>query len=192
MVAATIVVCSSSPGGATRQQVDTERSTFTVKVGKTGFFRAFADNHVIRASVKEGYLDEENPATVQVLIDANQLRVLDTGLSPHDREQVQVRMLGPDVLDVNRFPEIRFRSTGADHIGSGGWVVRGQLTLHGETRPVTAKVNRAREHYEGSVVLKQTDFGIKPVTIAGGTVKVKDELTIEFDIVARSPSRPDR
>jgi len=40
--------------------------------------------------------------------------------------------------------------------------------------------------------LKQTDFGIKPVTIAGGTVKVKDELTIEFDIVARSPSRPDR
>jgi hypothetical protein len=32
------------------------------------------------------------------------------------------------------------------------------------------------------VVLKQRDFGITPVSIAGGTVKVKNELTIDFDI----------
>jgi hypothetical protein len=30
--------------------------------------------------------------------------------------------------------------------------------------------------------LKQTDFGITPVTVAGGTVKVKDEVKIEFEI----------
>jgi hypothetical protein len=38
-------------------------------------------------------------------------------------------------------------------------------------------------HYRGSVPLKQTDFGITPVRIAGGAVKVKDEIKIEFDIV---------
>jgi len=37
-------------------------------------------------------------------------------------------------------------------------------------------------HYTGRVVLKQRDFGITPVSIAGGTVKVKNELTIDFDI----------
>jgi hypothetical protein len=31
--------------------------------------------------------------------------------------------------------------------------------------------------------LRQSDFGILPISIAGGTVKVKDEVTIEFDIV---------
>jgi len=35
--------------------------------------------------------------------------------------------------------------------------------------------------YAGRLALKQRDFGITPVSIAGGTVKVK-ELTIEFDI----------
>jgi hypothetical protein len=32
------------------------------------------------------------------------------------------------------------------------------------------------------VTLKQTDFGITPVTVVGGTVKVKDEVKIEFEI----------
>jgi hypothetical protein len=38
------------------------------------------------------------------------------------------------------------------------------------------------EHYRGSATLRQTDFGIKPLTVAGGTVKVKDEVKIEFEI----------
>jgi hypothetical protein len=31
--------------------------------------------------------------------------------------------------------------------------------------------------------VKQTDFGIVPISIAGGTVKVKDEIKVDFDIV---------
>jgi hypothetical protein len=38
------------------------------------------------------------------------------------------------------------------------------------------------DRYRGSATLKQTDFGMTPVTIAGGTVKVKDEIKIEFEI----------
>jgi hypothetical protein len=37
-------------------------------------------------------------------------------------------------------------------------------------------------HYVGSALIKLTEFGIKPVKVAGGTVKVKDEVRIEFDI----------
>jgi len=39
--------------------------------------------------------------------------------------------------------------------------------------------------YRGTAALKQRDFGIDPITIAGGTVKVKDEVKVEFDIVAQ-------
>jgi hypothetical protein len=38
-------------------------------------------------------------------------------------------------------------------------------------------------HYRGSAALQQREFGITPVRFAGGTVKVKDEVKIEFDIV---------
>ena len=39
--------------------------------------------------------------------------------------------------------------------------------------------------YAGSVKLKQRDFGITPVTAGGGTVKVKDELRLDFAIALR-------
>ena len=38
--------------------------------------------------------------------------------------------------------------------------------------------------YTGSLSLKQTDYGITPVKIAGGVVRVKGEITIEFSIVS--------
>jgi polyisoprenoid-binding protein YceI len=172
-------------GAAARQSVDPSRSTITVRVFKAGLFRAFGDNHEIQAPIKEGSVDDGAAAGVQIVVNARQLRVLDPGLSPHDREQVQSRMLGSSVLDVTRFPEIRFESTTVDPLHSSGWTVHGRLTLHGQTRPVTVKVSRERDHYRGSVSLKQTDFDITPVSVAGGTVKVKDEVTIEFDIVTR-------
>jgi hypothetical protein len=50
-------------------------------------------------------------------------------------------------------------------------------------RPVPVKVVRDKDgHYKGSVRIKQSEFGIAPISIIGGTVKVKDEILIEFDI----------
>jgi len=43
--------------------------------------------------------------------------------------------------------------------------------------------------YHGDAILKQLDFGITPVSMAGGTVKVKNELKIEFDIATEAESR---
>jgi YceI-like domain len=57
------------------------------------------------------------------------------------------------------------------------------LSLHGKTRLVSLRVVRSNGRYRGGTVLKQSDFGITPISIAGGTVKVRDEVRIEFDIV---------
>ena len=109
--------------------------------------------------------------------------VLDPGLSPKDREDVQARMLSPEVLDGDRFGQIRFHSTVVQGLEPDHWLVRGDLDLHGQIHEVAVKVTRANGRYKGSIPLRQTEFRITPISIAGGTVKVKDEITIEFDIV---------
>jgi len=62
-------------------------------------------------------------------------------------------------------------------------VSTGRLSLHGVTRQIAVDVRSENGRFLGTCTLKQRDFGITPITVAGGTVKVKDELEIEFDIL---------
>jgi hypothetical protein len=174
----------SAHASAEQRALDTQQSTITVHVFKSGLFRAFADNHVIHASLAEGSLDDSATPHVELVFDANQMRVLDPGLSSKDRNDVQARMLGPEVLDAGRFGQIRFHSTTVQRLETDRWLIRGDLDLRGQTHQVAVKVARENGRYKGSTALRQTEFGITPISIAGGTVKVKDEITIEFDIVA--------
>ena len=176
-------VAVAPPCDAQSRSLDPKRSTVTVRVFKSGLFRAFADDHVIEAPLAEGSLDDSATPAVNISIDVRGMRVLDPGLSPKDRREVQTRMLGPEVLDGDRFPHIRFRSVGIQSGDAGRWSVRGELELHGQTHPVTLDVVRDQGHYKGSTSLKQSAFGIAPISIAGGAVKVKDEVKIDFDIV---------
>ena len=116
---------------------------------------------------------------------ARDLRVLDPEISPSNREDVQRRMEGSEVLDIQRFPEISFQSSAVQKKDEQHWTVRGNLSLHGQRSPVEVAVMEKDGHYQGSAKLRQRVFGITPVTVAGGTVKVKDEIKIEFDIVLK-------
>lgn len=131
----------------------------------------------------EGSLDDSATPNVRIVIDVRDMRVLDPGLSPKDRREVQTRMLGSDVLDADRFPHIRFRSVTIQKGDADGWSIQGELEVHGQTRQVRINVVRAQGHYKGSTPLKQSEFGITPISIVGGTVKVKDEMKIDFDVV---------
>jgi polyisoprenoid-binding protein YceI len=168
---------------AQERAIDVQRSKITIHVFKSGLLRAFADNHLIQASVADGSVDGASAPKVEVVVDAQRLRVLDPDLATKDREQVQARMLGPEVLDASRFTRIRFHSTAVQPLAADRWLVRGDLELHGQTREVAVTVVREDGRYTGRTTLRQTDFGITPISIAGGTVKVKDEISIDFDIV---------
>ena len=191
MAIATIVcgLASAVPGSAEDRAIDTQRSTVTVRVFKSGLFRAFADDHIVQAPLVEGSLDDSATPHVQIVIDARRMRVLDPGLSAKDRQEVQGRMLGPEVLDVNRFQWISFHSVAVQRLEAGGWLVRGELDLHGRIHGVLVNVKPEGGHYKGSVPVRQSDFGIVPISVAGGTVKVKDEIVIDFDIVAADAGR---
>lgn len=164
------------------REIDIAHSTITVRVYKSGFLSAFGHNHEIQAPIQSGQVKESGDLSVVLRVDAPRLRVLDPEASESTRAQIQETMLGPQVLDVDRFPEIRFQSTEIEPRGLEQWIVHGKLTLHGRERPVSFEVVLKGDHYRGSAPLKQTDFGMKPVTVAGGTVKVKDEVKIEFEI----------
>jgi polyisoprenoid-binding protein YceI len=174
-----------SVASAQVRSIDTAQSKLRVYAYKSGLFSGFADNHDVEAPIVEGTIDE-GASRVRFVIDARQMKVLDPQLSTDKRRQVQERMLGPEVLDSSRFPQISFESTGVEPAGQDELLVKGKLSLHGVNRPVIAKVRKENGRYMGSCTLKQKDFGITPISIAGGTVKVKDELKIEFDIRANT------
>jgi polyisoprenoid-binding protein YceI len=186
---------SAAPAAAT-YSVDSGRSTLTVTVGKGGLFKAFGHDHLIRATRLSGLVrfDEDQPegASVDFVVDAASLSVIDPGESDAGRQSIQLTMLSDKVMDVQRFPSITFTSGGvssAVQTAEGrDLVVQGVLRLHGVDRPVRVPVHVAIDRgvlrVRGEVSLRQTEFGITPVTVAGGMVRVKDELTISFEIIA--------
>jgi polyisoprenoid-binding protein YceI len=169
------------------QPIDLAHSQVTLLLGKSGLFSAFGDEHTIVAPIAAGQIDTR-AGIAELTFHSNDLKVIDPKLSPEKRAEVQTRMLSADVLDAQRFPEIQFRSTGVEQSGADHWRVNGTLSLHGEMHPVSMRVERANGHYVGSATIKQTWFGIKPVSVAGGTVKVKDEIQVKFDIVPAGSS----
>jgi polyisoprenoid-binding protein YceI len=162
--------------------VDTGRSNLTIHVDKAGLFSAFGHNHIIRAPIASGQLDAEK-RSVTLTFKTKEMKVLDEGIKDSERAQIDETMKSNQVLGVQRFPEIRFASTAITPQDGGRYRVRGDLTLHGVTKPVELPVAVAGGRYTGSVKLKQTDFGITPVSVAGGTVKVKNVIEIVFEIV---------
>lgn len=176
-----IVVLAATGAWGQARPIDSTGSKLIVHAFKTGLFSGFADNHEIEAPIVEGSIDE-SAQRANFVVESRSMKVLDPQLSDDKRRQVQQRMVGPEVLDVERFPKITFESTKVEQTGEGQFLVAGRLSLHGVTRPVSVKVRRESGRYLGSCSLKQRDFGIEPISIVGGTVKVKDELKIDFDI----------
>jgi polyisoprenoid-binding protein YceI len=169
-------------GGSEARQLDRARSTMTVYVYKTGILAGLAHNHEIEAPIVWGEVKDSDGPSVDLRVDSTKLRELDPEASDGTRAKIQETMQGAEVLDVGHFPEIHFRSTGVEPDGTDHWMVHGNLDLHGQTHPISFEVALKDGLYQGSAVLKQTGFGITPVKVAGGTVKVKDEVKVTFSI----------
>ena len=169
---------------AQQHNIDTQKSTLTIHVGKTGAFSALGHEHEVRAPIRSGMADTGSHAAVEIHVDARALRVIDKDESEKDRAEVQKTMLGPEVLDSEHHPEIVFKSTGSEPAGHGRWTLRGNLTMRGQTRPVTVQVTLKDGRYTGETTVKQTDFGIKPPGVAG--IKAKNEVRIEFNVQLKS------
>lgn len=87
-----------------------------------------------------------------------------------------------DVLHPDKYPVVNFRSTNIQE-KDGAYHAEGELTLHGVTRPVAFFVKTTTgKDLKGKASLSQKDYGIKPYKALWGTLKVKNEVEITFDL----------
>jgi polyisoprenoid-binding protein YceI len=177
-----VSLISSDLSLAERRPIDSQRSAIKIYAYKSGLFSVFAHDHEVHAPIASGTVDEAG-GMVNLTVATAEMRVLDPKVSDRDRAEIQETMLSPKVLDAAQFPEIRFSSTQIERESEDGWIVRGNLMLHGVSRPVELQVSGEAGRYGGAATIQQADFGIKPISLFGGTVKVKDAVRIEFDIV---------
>ena len=176
----------AGPALGVPRTIDLAHSTLTVHVGKSGVFSAFGDTHEVRAPIASGTIDDGPQPSVNLTVDARKMTVLDPGLAQDKRAEVQKRMLGPEVLDAEKHSEIRFRSKSVKAAGEGRWHVEGELARE---RDDVHAICCTQPRVKATAPVSQRAFGIQPISAAGGAVKVKDELRVDFDI-AVGPSRP--
>ena len=191
-LAASIALAAAGPRTFT---VDTEHSRALIDVGKSGAFSFAGHTHEVEAPLTSGvvHLDPDAPSHSDVRLEFNAaaMKLTGKGEPPADVPKVTQAMLGDQVLDVKRYPTITFESTSVTARGALPALdlsVAGKLTIRDTTKPVTApvavKVDGSMLTATGKFTIKQTDFGITPISV-GGVVKVKNDLTITFTIAAR-------
>ena len=176
--------------------LDASRSTFVVQAFATGLLSGFG--HSPRLAVREFsgearfVPDTFADASLSAVARLRSLDVLDE-MKEKDRRELE-RAMFEEVLEVESFPEAVFESTSVTptRVAEGRYRVRivGDLTLHGVTRRgiwIQAQVTVSGDELraKGDFKIKQTDYGIKPVSIAAGALKLKDEVELTFEIVGR-------
>jgi polyisoprenoid-binding protein YceI len=170
------------------------RSTFTVQAFAEGLFSSFGHDPVIhiRDFSGEVQFDHETlaDASLKIMVDPNSLAVSDE-VKEKDRLEIEQTMRG-QVLETSNYKEIVFTSNNiaVNRMGKGCRArLIGDLALHGATQKniwisAEATIDESSLRAQGNFSLKQTDFGIKSYSAAGGTIKLKNELKFLFDLVA--------
>jgi polyisoprenoid-binding protein YceI len=177
-----------------RFAIDTNASRFIVQAFATGMLSTFGHNPKIAMRDYDAEIrfvpDTYEDAVVRLTVRTNAMDVLDE-MSGDDRKKLEQTMY--DVLEVQRFPtavyeskQITVQKQSEDMLLAH---VTGALSFHGlsQTQSLDARVTRMGTmlRISGDFSLGQSEYAIKPVSFAGGALRLKDELKFTFELVAR-------
>jgi polyisoprenoid-binding protein YceI len=134
-------------------------------------------------------------ASLEAVIDARNLHTGEPARDAHLRSA--------DFLDVDRFPEIRYRGTVAGRIGAQDYLVAGELTIRGVSKPVQLEVHflgswetpwweegrdqgpKTRAGFVATTTIDRHDFGVSwNSALDNGGVVVGDLIRITLDVEA--------
>ena len=142
-----------------------------------------------RATVATG--TDGIPVAVALEADPGSLRVVSAvgGAKPLTdtdraaiRDNIARRVLGSKPIE--------FRSRTVD-ASSGELTVAGGLTIAGVTRPATLTVDLGKDRRaRGTLVIRQSDWGISPYRALMGALKVRDAVEVVFDVVLPAATPP--
>jgi hypothetical protein len=164
--------------------------TLSVRTQRTGAAAMAGHNLLMHVTSWKATIELGDDTTVALDADGSSLRVQEgsggmQALQDEDKENIR-QTIDDEVL--MREP-ISFRSTDVHPAPSGaGLRVDGELTLKGETRPLFFDLALTAEGgLEGTAVVKQTDWGMKPYTGLFGALKVVDEVEVQIEATLPEP-----
>jgi len=176
-------------------RIDAGRSNFTVQAFAVGLLSFMGHNPAFAVRRYGGevlFSDTMEPVSMLLAAQADTLAILGR-VSEKDLFEIENTMRG-EVLETEIYPEIFFvsKNISIERISERNFLaeIDGTMSLHGMVRrhviAADAEINGELVRARGEFVLRLSDYNIKPVKALGGTLKVKDEVEISFDIVAQA------
>ncbi|MFF8031287.1 YceI family protein [Streptomyces sp. NPDC016626] len=121
---------------------------------------------------------------------------IDTGNGTRD-----THLRSADFLDVERYPEITYRSTGLTAAGPDRWTVHGELAMRGVVRPVDLDLAHlgtgadpwggTRAAFRATAELRREDFAMHyNQVLRAGVAAIGTTLRVELDIQAVRGASP--
>lgn len=176
---------STAPTG-TAWQIDASHSTVE-----------FAVKHMMFTTVKGHFtgvsgtirFDPGDPSAsaVEATVDATTIDTREANRDTHLRS--------PDFFNVERYPTLTFRSTHVESKGKNRFLVTGDLTIAGNTRPVALETTfegqgtnpwgKTVAGFTAETTISRQEFGLTwNVALEAGGVLVGDAIKISLDIQA--------
>jgi polyisoprenoid-binding protein YceI len=172
-------------------RIDKASSIVVLEVRRGGPLARLGHDHVVASHDVAGYIEPDAKRAdlyvplSSLTVDEPELRAeahFDTQPSDDDIAGT-LRNMRVRVLDVARYPFARMSVRDA-----GGGFVDAEITLHGVTRSMHVAVrvadSRASVDAIGEFVVRQSDFGMVPLAILGGGLRVEDDVHVHFTLHA--------
>lgn len=196
----------TAPASARQYVVDPQASRIRFIVRRGGTLARLGHNHVILARQIDGRIHVADDPARSVLgltlpvdgfeVDpADERAALGEGFGPVPESAVKgtrINMLGARVLDAARFPEVRVDTVRVQPRG-GVLDITVRIHLHGAARDVTVPVDVVRDgamlRARAGFPIRQSDFGMTPLSVLGGALQVEDGVEVRMVLVAREVAR---
>ncbi len=171
-------------------------STSTWNIDATHSTAEFKIRHLMISNVKGSFpklsgvltLDESDvtKSSVEATIDVASIETRDAQRDTH--------LKSADFFDVEKFPEMKFKSTKVVQKGGGEGTVEGDLTIRDVTKPVVFDVvgpteqtkdpwGNLRVGVEATTKISRKEFGLTwSAPLEAGGVMVGDEVTITLEV----------
>ncbi len=179
-IAAIVTGLWALPAMAQTYQVDPVHTSLVFRVKHMNTAYVYGMFRDVKGTV---VVDEANPArsSINIEVDANSVFTANQQRDDHLRS--------PDFFNARQFPTITFRSTEVRRVNANTVQVRGNLTMRGVTRPVTANVQMTGKGknsqgrdiigFETTFTIRRSEFGIRY-----GLPGLGDEVRVTLSVEA--------
>lgn len=205
LVCLLIGAADASAGGTTEYLVDTASSEVNILVYSDGPLARVGHNHVMTSRSVQGHISVSRASprvafdlsfpVEELIVDDPPERIaagndFPLNLTPADRTGTRKNMLGPAVLDAQRFPFISLSS-----LSMSGTLQNPHFSVLVTIRNVSRETSvdaqltlvDSRLTATGEFDIRQSDFGIEPFSVAFGALRIDDRLHVSFALVAQAP-----